>query len=92
MATLLCVSDSNATMIEWLDGNNTRVNMTTTGRRLDYVLDPVRDDLNETTFTCRVTRTTGVAEQSIPLTVTGNLQPYKVCTLTVHLTSFMKYI
>ncbi len=81
MATLSCISDSDVTMIEWFDGSNTRVNMTTTGRRLDYVLDPVSDDLHETTFTCRVTRTTGVAEQSITLTVTGNLQPYNVCTV-----------
>ncbi len=89
MATLLCVSDSDVTMIEWFDGSNTRVNMTTTGRKLDYTLYPVTDDLHETTFTCRVTRTTGVAEQSITLTVTGELQLYKVCTLTVHSPSLL---
>ncbi len=81
MATISCISDSDATMIEWFDGSNMEVNMTTTGRRLDNVLGPVRDDLHETTFTCRVTRTTGVAEQSITLTVTGNLQPYNVCAV-----------
>ncbi len=70
-ATLSCVSDSDVITIEWFDGSNTRVAMTTTGRTLDYILNPVSDDLHETTFTCRVTRTTGVAEQSIILTVTG---------------------
>ena len=79
IATVSCVSDSDATMIEWFDGSNTRVNMTTTGRRLDNVLDPVSDNLHETTFTCRVTRTTGVAEQSLTLTVTGESQSYNVC-------------
>ena len=72
ITTLSCVSDSDATMIEWFDGSNTRVNMTTNGRRLNNVLDPVSDHLHETTFTCRVTRTTGVVEQSITLTVTGS--------------------
>ncbi len=71
VATLSCDSDSDAMMIEWIDGNNTRVNMTTTGRRLDYVLDPVSDDLHDTTFTCRVTRTASTANQTITLTVIG---------------------
>ncbi len=79
MATLSCVSYFDAIIIEWFDGSNTRVNMTTTGRRLDYVLDPVSDHLHETTFTCLVTRATGVAEQSITLTVTGKSQLKIVC-------------
>ncbi len=70
-ATLSCVSDSDATMIEWCDGSGIRVDVTTTGRTLDYVLDPVRDDLHQTTFTCRVTRVNGVGEQSITLSVIG---------------------
>ena len=72
ITTLSCVSDSDVIMIEWFDDSNTRVSMTTTGRTLDYILNPVSDDLHETTFTCRVTRTTGVVEQSITLTVTGS--------------------
>ncbi len=70
-ATLSCVSDSDANMIEWFDGSGTRVDMTTTGRSLDLVLNPVRDDLHQTTFTCRVTRANGVGEQSITLSVIG---------------------
>ena len=70
-ATLSCVSDSDATMIEWLDGNSISVSMTTVGRELDLVLNPVRDDLHQTTFTCRVTRANGVGEQSITLSVIG---------------------
>ncbi len=70
-ATLSCVSDLDATMIEWFDGSGTRVDMTTTGRTLDYVLDPVSDDLHQTTFTCRVTRDNGVVEQSITLSLIG---------------------
>ncbi len=75
--TLSCVSDSDATMIEWFDGSGTRVDMTTTGRTLDYVLDPVSDDLHQTTFICRVTRASGVVEQSITLSVIGeNIADY----------------
>ncbi len=70
-ATLSCVSDSDANMIEWFDGSVTRVDMTTTGRSLDLVLNPVRDDLHQTTFTCRVTRANGVVEQNITLSVAG---------------------
>ena len=70
-ATLSCVSDLDAIMIEWFDGSGTRVDMTTTGRTLDYVLDPVSDDLHQTTFICRVTRDNGVVEQSITLSLIG---------------------
>ncbi len=82
--TLSCISDSDATMIEWLSGGNTRVAITTTERTLNYTLDPVSDDIHETTFTCRVTRTTGVAEQSITLTLTGKLILY-ICVYNTRL-------
>ncbi len=74
MATLSCVSDSDAMMIEWFDGSNTSIGNTNTGRTLDYVLNPVSDDLHDTSFTCRVTRAAGTAEQDITLTVIGELQ------------------
>ncbi len=58
-------------MIEWFDGSGTRVDMTTTERTLDYVLDPVTDDLHQTTFTCRMTRANDVIEHSITLSLIG---------------------
>ncbi len=73
-ATISCVSDSDTMRIEWFDGSSTRVGMTTTGRILHFVVNPVSDDLHDTTFTCRVTRTGGTAEQNITLTVMGKLQ------------------
>ena len=69
-ATLSCVSDSDATMIEWLIGN-AQLSVTTSSRTLDYELNPVTDDLHENTLTCRVTRTARTAEQTIFLTVIG---------------------
>ncbi len=86
MATLTCVSETDAIMIEWFDGNNAQVNMTTAGRTLDYILNPVSDDLHETTFTCRVTRVFGTAEQNITLDVTGELQSI------VNLFMFFKFV
>ena len=71
VATLSCVSDSDVIMIEWFDYTMTQVAMTTTGRTLNHTFSPVRDDLQGSEFTCRVTRTGGTREQSIVLSVTG---------------------
>ena len=78
VATLSCLSDSDAIMMEWFDGSMTRVAMTTMGRTLNYTFSPVRDDLQGSEFTCRVTRTEGTGEQRIALSVTGESTQSKV--------------
>ena len=70
-ASIRCVSDSVATMIQWLDPSGVEVAMTTTGQTLDLPFTPVSDSLHNSEYTCRATRAEGIGEQNVTLTVTG---------------------
>ena len=71
VATITCVSDSPASMIQWLDNTGSQVAMTISEQTLDYSFNPVRDDIQGSRFTCRVTRVNEMVDQLITLFVTG---------------------
>ena len=73
-ASIRCVSESPATMIQWLDPSGVEVAMTTAGQTLDLPFNPVSDSLHNSVYTCRATRAEGdggTGEQTVTLTVTG---------------------
>ena len=64
-ATARCISDTPATLIEWLTNAGVVVESATSTQQLDLGFSQVSDSIHNQTYTCRVTRP-GVDE--MPLT------------------------
>ncbi len=71
--TLTCTSELvDLASIEWLDGGGQSVAMTTGSASLNLTFTPVTDNLNGTTYTCRVNTLSGMSfNDSVVLSVEG---------------------
>ena len=67
--TITCESDYTDSSIEWLDNDMNVVAMTSSGQTLNYIIDPVSDNLHNSMFTCRIVG--GVRDPSITINVNG---------------------
>ena len=70
-AVVNCSSDSDVDRIEWISREGEVLSSGTSIQQLMYVVDPVRDNLHGSEFTCIVTRNQIVFNQTLPLTVRG---------------------
>ena len=70
-ATASCISDDQATSMEWLS-NGVVVESATSTQQLDLVFSLVNDSIHNQVYICRVTRDGGVqAEQNFTMRVDG---------------------
>ena len=63
-ATVTCISDTEASMIEWLYNGMTRESATST-KQLTLSFSQVNDSIHGEVYTCRFTRMDGMQAQQI---------------------------
>ena len=70
--TLTCTNEvGQASLMEWQSEDGTVLASATSSNMLDLILDPVDDSLRE--FICHVTRNGNIFNQSLSITVSGEL-------------------
>ena len=73
-ATLTCTNEiGQASLMEWQSEDGTVLASATSSNMLDLIIDPVNDSLTEREFICYVTRNGNIFNQSLSITVSGEL-------------------
>ena len=71
-ATASCISDNQATRMEWLN-NGMVIETAMSTQQLDLEFSPVNDSIHNQVYICRVTRGDDVQEQNFTVRVDGKL-------------------
>lgn len=86
-ASMTCSSDLDVTSIEWL--YNLQVVSSSTASELQLVFSPVNDSINGQEYTCRVTSSYGIQEQTVqPFVQSKRFYRYLQCTKLIFLSLY----
>lgn len=87
-ASMTCSSDLDVTSIEWL--YNLQVFSSSTASELQLVFSPVNDSINGQEYTCRVTSSYGIQEQTVqPFVQSKCFYRYLQCTRLIFLSLYL---
>ena len=86
-ASMTCSSDLDVTSIEWL--YNLQVVSSSTASELQLVFSPVNDSIHGQEYTCRVTSSYGIQEQTVqPFVQSKRFYRYLQCTKLIFLSLY----